>query len=226
MDDVSDTVAAARAWADRLQVSLPQSVDARALRVMSKAPFQLLCTREALIWRTEELARTACDALERDDFAAAAILTRAVTENAALTWMLLDVLEKRASCTPQQLNDKLMRMLVGSSLWDDAPKPVHVLDCLRKMDKTISGVLRSYDQLSEIAHPNWAGVSGLYSKNDEPNFTANFGRGLRLVDGTRGMITNALLGSLGGFEYAYNRISDLMPAFLAEVGIWPDDVGK
>jgi len=35
------------------------------LGARSKAPFQLLCTREALIWRTEELARTACDALER-----------------------------------------------------------------------------------------------------------------------------------------------------------------
>ena len=43
----------------------------------SKAPFQLLCMREALIWRTEELARTACDALERDDFAAAAHIARA-----------------------------------------------------------------------------------------------------------------------------------------------------
>jgi hypothetical protein len=179
-----------------------------------------------LIWRTEELARTACDALERDDFATAAILTRAVTENAALAWMLLDLLEKRASYSPQQLNDKLMRMLAGSGLWDEAPKPVHVLDCLRKMDKTIPGVLQSYDQLSEFAHPNWAGVSGLYSKIDKPNFTVNFGRGLQLADETRDMITKTLLGSLGGFEYAYNRISDLMPAFLAELeSIWPDEPG-
>jgi hypothetical protein len=84
MAEQSDTVAEVRAWVDKLRASLPQSVVVAALGVMSKAPFQLLCTREALIWRTEELARTACDALERDDFAAAAILTRAVTENAAM----------------------------------------------------------------------------------------------------------------------------------------------
>ena len=69
---MADDVKEARARANALRNSLPQSVDAAALGVMKKAPFQLLCTREALIWRTEELARTACDALERDDLAAAA----------------------------------------------------------------------------------------------------------------------------------------------------------
>jgi len=109
MTDDEDTVADVRAWADRLRACLPQSVDVRALGVMSKAPFQLLCTREALIWRTEELARTACDALERDDFAAAAILARAVTENAALTWKLMTVLDERAKYTPQKMGWKAHR---------------------------------------------------------------------------------------------------------------------
>jgi hypothetical protein len=41
------------------------------------------------------------------------------------------------------------------------------------------------------------------------------------------MITNAILGSLGAFEYAYNRITNLMPAFLAELdSIWSDDGDK
>ncbi|WP_428484056.1 hypothetical protein [Rhodopila sp.] len=212
-----DTVADLRTWVDRLRANLPQSVDAAALGVKSKAPFQVLCTREALIWRTEELARTACNALERDDFAAAAILTRAVTENAALAWKLMDVLDARSKYPPQQLNDLLMRLLAGSGKWPEAPKPVHILDCLRKMDKKIPGVLSSYDSLSEVAHPNWWGVAGLYAKNDEPSFTTYFGRGLRGADSARGMITSAMLGSLDAFEYAYNRISDLMPAFLAEL---------
>ena len=195
--------------------------------VKSKAPFQLLCAREALIWRTEELARTACDALERDDFAAAAILTRAVTENAALAWKLMDVLDARGKYTPQQLNDLLMRLLAGSKIWPEAPKPVHIHDCLRKMDEKIPGVLSGYDSLSEIVHPNWRGVARLYSKIDEPNFITYFGRGLRGVDSSRGMITNAILGSLGAFEYAYNRITNLMPAFLAELeSIWSDDADK
>jgi hypothetical protein len=46
-------VADVRAWVDRLRASLPQSADVAALGVKSKAPFQLLWTREALIWRTD-----------------------------------------------------------------------------------------------------------------------------------------------------------------------------
>lgn len=154
-------------------------------------------------------------------------MVRAVTENAALTWKLMDVLNARHQYNPQQLNDIFMRMLGGSGKWPEAPKPMHVLDCLRKMDKKIPGVLANYDSLSEIVHPNWWGVVGLYSKPDEPNFITYFGRGLRGVDSSRNMITNAMLGSLGAFEYAYNKISDLMPAFLGELeSIWPDDAAS
>jgi hypothetical protein len=213
--ELAPRVADVRAWADKLRASLPPSVDAVALGVISMAPFLLLCTREALIWRTEELARSACDALERDDFAAAAILTRAVTENAALTWKLMAVLDERGKYTPEKMNDLLMRMLAGSGKWE-GPKPVHVMDCLREMDKEVPGVLFGYEALSDMAHPNWSGVSGMYSKT-APNLITRFGRGLRRADRSRAMITSAMCGSLDVFEYAYNRISDLMPAFLAEL---------
>jgi hypothetical protein len=216
-----DTVADVRAWVDRLRGSLPQSISVAALGVKSKAPFQLLCARESLIWRTEELARNACDALERDDFAAAVILTRAVTENAALAWKLMGVLDARSRYTPQELNDQLMRLLMGSKQWPEVPESVNVLTCLEQMDKKIPGVLSNYKSLSEFAHPNWCGVAGLYSKIDRAKYIAHFGRSLRGSDSLRRMITGALLGSLDAFEYAYNRISDLMPAFLAELeSIW------
>lgn len=81
---VSAELVEAREFATRLRENLPARIDAAALGVWSKAPFQLLCAREALIWRSEELARNACDALEREDLSVAALLTRALTENAAL----------------------------------------------------------------------------------------------------------------------------------------------
>jgi hypothetical protein len=38
------------------------------------------------------------------------------------------------------------------------------------------------------------------------------------------MVANALIGSLGLFEYAYNKIAEEMPAFLGELEkIWPDE---
>jgi hypothetical protein len=219
----NDDVKEARARADALRDSLPQSVDAAALGVMEKAPFQLLCTREALIWRTEELARTACDALERDDFTAAALLARATIESAALAWKLMEVLDDRRKLSPQELNDTLMRMLVGSRLWSDGPQALQILSCIDRMDKKVPGVRKSYDILSEIAHPNWRGVFGMYAETDEAKFTAHFGRGLRPAEGAKGAIVNALLGALGLFNFAYNQISDAMPGFLAELNsIWPE----
>jgi hypothetical protein len=215
---LDDDVKEARARANALRASLPQSVDARALGVWSKAPFQLLCTREALIWRTEELTRTACDALERDDFAAAALLARATVESAALAWKLMEVLSDRQQLSRQELSEILVRILVGSRLWqDELPQAVQILGCIDRMDKTVPGVRESYDMLSEIAHPNWRGVFGMYAKTNEAEFTAQFGRGLRSSEGTKAAIVNVLLGALGLFELAYNRISDEMPEFLGEL---------
>lgn len=220
---LDDDLKEARARADALRASLPASVDAAALGVWSKAPFQLLCTREALIWRTEELARTACDALERDDLTAAALLARATVESAALAWRLMEVLDDRQKLSRQELNDILMKVLVGSRLWSDMPQALQILSCIDRMDKKVPGVRKSYDILSEIAHPNWRGVFGLYAKTDEPKFIARFGRGLRQNDRTKAPIVNALLGALGLFEFAYNRISDAMPDFLGELeSIWPE----
>lgn len=94
---------------------------------------------------------------------------------------------------------------------------MQILSCIGQMDKAVPGVRASYDSLSEIAHPNWAGVAGLYSKPDTNRFLTEFGRGLRDTKHTVDMIANALLGSLGLFELAYNRIAEAMPAFLAEL---------
>ncbi len=208
----------AREFANRLRDSLPSSVDLAALGVVwSKAPFQFLCTREALIWRTEELARNACDALERDDLAVAAILIRAITETAALAWKLMELLDTRQEHSTQELNDVLKRLLVGSKKWQAVPQAFQILTCIDRMDKKVPGVRESYDSLSEIAHPNWCGVFGMYSKTDQPQFVTYFGRGLRRTEVTREMIVHAMLRSLGLFEHAYNRMSDTMPAFLAEL---------
>ena len=51
-----EDLAEARQLTAGLSASLPEKIEIAALGVRSKAPFQLLTVREALIWRTEELA--------------------------------------------------------------------------------------------------------------------------------------------------------------------------
>jgi hypothetical protein len=208
--------ATAKEMAQRLGQSLPQSIEVAALGVRSKAPYQLLVVREALIWRTEELARNACKSLECDDFAVAAILTRSITENAALTWKLKEILDKRTGKSPEELNTALMRALAGSKTWEEAPAPYNVLSCLDALAKTIDGARQTYESLSEFSHPNWRGVMGLYSRTDKEKFITYFGHGFG-GSLAKHQIAAALCAALGVFEYAYNAISDAMPQWISEL---------
>lgn len=213
----AEDLAEARRLAAGLSVSLPDKIEIAALRVRSKAPFQLISVREALIWRTEELARSACEALEKEDFTVAALLIRSIAESAAMTWYLLEILENRKGYTPAELNDKLMRLFAGSkSGWTDGPEAVSVLTFVERLNRKLPGFQEAYSSLSEYAHPNWLGVSGLYSKIDRENFTVHYGRGLR-TEPAGHQLANALVGGLLTFEDGYNKIADAMPAFLAEL---------
>jgi hypothetical protein len=220
----AEDLAEAREVVARLSASLPSHIDVAALGVRSKAPYQLLVIREALIWRTEELARNACGALEKEDFAVAALLARAVAESAALTWYLVRVLEERAAYTPDQLNDKLMQLLVGMKRKKDKatepdagdlPEAINVATFVKHVNRELPGFDEAYNLLSEFAHPNWLGVVGLYSKHDAENFRTEFGRGLHAQRGSR--LAHALALGLATFEMGYNKITEDMPAFLAEL---------
>jgi hypothetical protein len=69
--------------------------------------------------------------------------------------------------------------------------------------------------LSEIAHPNWFGVCGMYAMTDEARFTAHFGRSLQPMGSTKELIVTALLSALDLFQIAHNQISTEMPKLLA-----------
>jgi hypothetical protein len=213
----AEDLAEARQLTARLSASLPDKVDIAELGVRSKAPFQLLSVREALIWRTEELARGACDAIVKEDFTVAALLVRSIAESAAMTWYLLEILQQREGYTPGQLNDKLMRLFAGSKNgWTDGPEAVSVLTFVQRLEKKLPGFETAYDFLSEIAHPNWLGVSGMYSKIDRENFVVHYGRGFR-AEHAGARLTHVLVSSLLTFEDGYNKIAKAMAAFLDEL---------
>ena len=208
----------ARQRVERIANHLPSSISAASLGVESKAPYLLLWAREALIWRTEELGRCACDALERDDIAAGILLTRAVTESAAFVWRLREILDTRHDHTEADLRDKLDRMLLGWKKDPEFPEAFNVNTLISHMDRQIPGIKARYDNLSEFAHPNWSGVAGLFSATDKNKYTTHFGRRLRgNHQGTKEMASILLAGSLDLFEHAYNSISETLPKFLAEL---------
>jgi hypothetical protein len=215
----AEDLAEARRLTAGLSASLPDKIEIAALGVRSKAPFQLLTVREALIWRTEELARGACDAIDKEDFAVAALLVRSVAESAAMTWYLLEILQQRKGYTPDQLNDKLMQLFAGSKNgWADGPEAISVLTFVSRLEKKLPGFEMAYNFLSEIAHPNWLGVSGMYSKTDRENFVVYYGRALREGHEQAGArLAHVLVSNLLTFEDGYNNIGTAIAAFLDEL---------
>jgi hypothetical protein len=171
----------ARRRVEKVRERLPLSVSASALGVRSSAPYLLLCLRAALLWRTEELGRCACDVLARDDVAAGILLTRAVIESTAMMWRLKELLEDRAKLGPKELNNILDKMLYGwKKSASELPEALNVLTLIDRMDRQFLGIRERYDELSEFAHPNWCGAFGHFgaTTNDDSEtlIASKFGR--------------------------------------------------
>jgi hypothetical protein len=70
----------------------------------------------------------------------------------------MEVLGDQQKLSPQKLSEILVRRLAGSRVWPDMPETLQILSCIDRMDKAVTGVCKSYDMLSEIAHPNSCGA--------------------------------------------------------------------
>lgn len=201
-----------------LAASLPHSVDVVALGVRSKAPYKALAVREALIWRTEELGRGAYEMFQRGDLAAAILLTRGVVECTALMARLAQVVFERAAMSEHQLNEFLSKMLLGwKSDQPDFPQAFNVLTLLKHLDKRFGPVTKAYEHLSEFAHPNWGGVTHLFSRTDTEKFITYFGRFEDKTLAPRMHALNALAASLAIFELDYNLFTGTIEAWLHEL---------
>ena len=169
----------ARSSLAKVAPHLPLKVSAAEIGVWSKAPYKALVVRGGLLWRSQELGADAIQAFADGNLATAIILTRAVIENVALHWRLGDLIERRAEIEPSELSDTLTRMLVGWKSDEGFPEALNALTMVGHLDKYIPGVRASYDQLSEVAHPNYGGVHGLYAEIDEAEFVTRLGPKVR-----------------------------------------------
>jgi hypothetical protein len=82
---------------DAIRSELPARVDASDLNTKSKIPFKALCCRAALLWRVEELGRSACHSIDQEDFVAAIVLTRSLIETAVALRHLNEIVTRSGS---------------------------------------------------------------------------------------------------------------------------------
>ncbi len=198
-----------------LTMNLPTVVDPASISLQAKIPTKVLCYREAMIWRTEELTRSACHHFESDDLASAITLTRAAIEGIAATWYLKASVEKVVkSGSVGAFDERIMRLLLGSKNDISDLNAFNALDFIDSVDKASPGFRRTYESLCEYAHPNWSGTSQLFSKVDHEQVLTEFGRNKRNTEGPRLLGLQALIASLTIYEHAYNAIGDLLPEFI------------
>jgi hypothetical protein len=211
MQELESRRADIRQWLDDVRARLPATVEARALSTKTRLPFKALCCRAALIWRVEELGRTAFDICEKGDAVAAMVLARSLIETASALWYLKDLLERQVEDGVQaDLDEVLMRLLVGSKI--TGPQALNVLTLVDGVSKKLGSIRSIYDNLSESAHPNFDGAGGAFSRIDYSKDVVHFGRGITRADYRR-LIFPALAVGLPLSIRAFDIVSDLMPKF-------------
>lgn len=209
------TLVEARERLKVVQSALPIRVAAEDLHTRAKIPFKVLCCREGYFWRVEELARSACDSFEKGDVVAALLLARGVTETACALWFLMKLVERQIDEGVQEdLDQVVMRLLMGHKGQDEFPEAMNVLKFVDKANSRFEGLRAAYDEMSESAHPNFWGSTGPFSKPDQERKSVHFGRCVRQTTRFHVLVNTALVGSLAMTEAAYNSIADMMPALI------------
>jgi hypothetical protein len=170
------------------------------------------------MWRVVELSRDAFECFMKENFVSAVVLTRSAMETTAALWTLRRKVETTLKVgNVGDLGNYLMRLRVGQGkamVQSGEPKAEHVMDFIRAVEKDCEGFMHQYHYLSEFAHPNWSGTTGLYSRFDHDGALVEFGQSIRGGDSTKGIGLTNLSITLLFFEHTYNRFADLMPAFI------------
>jgi hypothetical protein len=198
---------------DILSVSLPKEVKP----IEQKTAYNAICYREGLIYRTEELARGAYNAFLQRDVVNAITLTRALIETIAAIWYFMKLIEKPI-LNLTEVHEKILRLLVNHKTNPTQRNPINIISFLDAVEKEVPGIKKTYDNMSEYAHPNWSGTMLIYSKINKENFVTYFSENIKKesAEAHMEMGLNALVGSIEIFEIAYNRSGDLLPTFIKE----------
>ena len=164
---ITELLKEAEAHVTLLSESLPLVVDPAGISLHAKIPYKVICYREALIWRTEELAKAAYINYTKEYLSVAITLTRAMMEGAAAVWYLHEAIKKAIKSKSVEIfDDKIMRMLMGSKNNITDLEAINVLSFIDAVEKEIPKFRNCYESLCEYSHPNWSGTSFLYSQID------------------------------------------------------------
>lgn len=195
-----------------LKETLTPKMDAAPPGVPSAFPFKVLSLREPLLHRIVDLVEASIYLCKNDKGMGAAILARAVLEATALLFALLEMVEGINDENFGDFERRLNAMLLGSKNKTTPLVAVNIWKQIQKMDKSFEGIEEHYGLLSELAHPNFAGVLNSYGRLGSVDFELILGP----RDKLESIVGQVVIPTLCYCLVASGRFSDRISAVLAK----------
>jgi len=215
MEDIESLLEKAKIYVKGLKSGLVSRTDPAQVSVIAKVPYKALEIREALLYRATDLADAACMLFETENLVSAACITRAFQETLAVLFCVNRKVKKAIKDKNiNHLDEDLMKILMGAKNISEMPDPINILKMIDRVDKEIPTFRAVYDNLSELAHPNWAGTLGIYSKINKENIWTDFGRNISGRDGIRHQGIISLFASLELTVHIYDEFVDFLPELI------------
>jgi hypothetical protein len=150
---------------DRLVTILPSEVDLKQNSALSRAAGKANLLRAGLLHRTADLSETAIRLCAESRPLPALLMIRAVFETIAIYHhfheQINEVVRSANGDDIIHCIDKLVHGLGRDGC--EGPEAVDVVTAIDELARLIKGVRMIYDDLTEIAHPNWTGTALHYS---------------------------------------------------------------
>lgn len=172
-------------------------IDGKSISPISKLLYKVVSLVYSLHHRAVDLSKNGLSLYLDKHYLSAAILIRSLMETTSLVFYV----QKKVNQVVESKNigdidDFLMKGIFGSRITDDEYKSINILTAIDYTAKTFNMFRNMYDELCEYAHPNWLGVSSIYSKN-HLNGIVHFGKNINLNDESRNLLafitSNAVL---------------------------------
>ncbi len=178
--------------AENISSDVPDKIDPASVSTRATIPFRALVIRTVMRARLAELTITACDLFSRNVRVSAFILTRSALESVAIINAINSRMRKAINEGNVGDSGQYFDRLGWGSRNDSTPvDAINILTLIAKLDSKYPKmhVQEQYDDLSEVAHPNWGGVIGSYSHFDPVDLYEVVDKHGTLLPATVGLIT-------------------------------------
>jgi len=192
------------------EVPISQGLPLESTRA-GKLSLKACVFEQTIFLRVKELAGVAIKLFRENKLVSAAIITRSLLETVALYNSLYRYLED--AVTTRKIK-RTAQMLLRTSLgWMNnyLIRSVNVEKHIKRLQKRFNYGSSAYRDLSEIAHPNWMGCEGAFSKLSMQKNCIKFSEGYEHVPQDTGL--PALNGALAIFEHCHNEMVDVLSKF-------------